>query len=844
MSTLSENPPNITTTTAMVSNSRNQRNKGQKQKRSKKRSFGSRNKDNSDDSDSDNARKPSAKSNDKDKDIQCYYCCKYGHKAPDCKLRERAQKIRKVNPKRTSTNEAAANTAITETVNEFAIVDASIWACYTNAPKVNYSDSSFQKAWHLDSGATDVLYAPAIGTNLLSVSKLTDKGCEVQFSKNGQVTIVNHNDKSIATAYRKNGMYEVEVSTCFLTRKSTKKVQKRKPKSLSLDHWHHRLGHLNYSDIRKLMNMATGIRISPEIDNKDLKFCTLCLEGKMHCRYNKQSLTRASRKLELIHSDLCGPFPTNSVSGSRYFIIFVDDATRYTWVYFLKTKSSEEVLRAFQQFKALIEKEVETSICRFRCDNGTREYSNRLFKDFLSTDGIRFEPSAPYTQSQNSVSERAIRIIVEKARSMLVHTRLSEGFWEEAVRIAVYLKNRSPTKAVDSITPSEAWTGQKPQFEHLRPFGCDAYAFVYLDLRTKWNLKAKICTFLGYIENTITQYRVWNGHRIVVVAATNLRFEEQSYRHRDSKLDLKPINWAEIRYFPVQQDVPEERTEDLSSINQPLESGTVSTTVEPTQQITQSDPPIETHPQTEIRRSTREKRPSFKLQSIFSARIQALSEPTSYREAVKHPYQWQWQKAMKEEFEALDRNKTWDLVDEDTALKSGKRVIGCKWVYKLKRNANGSRRFKARLVIRGFEQKYGIDYIETFAPVAKFVTVRMLFAMAAKYNWEIEQMDVITAFLNPALQEEVYMELPEGYTIPEGHTIPCSSGGKTICRLRKCLYGLKQAPRAWYSDIDAYLSSIGFTRSEEDYNLYISKQVLLLLFVDDILLFSPKKESI
>jgi Reverse transcriptase (RNA-dependent DNA polymerase) len=105
-------------------------------------------------------------------------------------------------------------------------------------------------------------------------------------------------------------------------------------------------------------------------------------------------------------------------------------------------------------------------------------------------------------------------------------------------------------------------------------------------------------------------------------------------------------------------------------------------------------------------------------------------------------------------------------------------------------------------------------------------------------------MDVVTAFLNPALQEEVYMELPEGYTIPEGHTIPRSSGGKTICRLRKCLYGLKQAPRAWYSDIDAYLSSIGFTRSEEDYNLYISKQVLLLLFVDDILLFSPKKESI
>lgn len=570
----------------------------------------------------------------------------------------------------------------------------------------------------------------------------------------------------------------------------------------------------------------------------------------MDCQYNKQSSLRASKKLELIHSDLCGPFPTNSVSGSRYFIIFVDDATRFTWVYFLRTKSSEEVLRVFEQFKALVEKEADASIRRFQCDNGTGEYSNRLFTDFLLTDGILFQPSAPYTQNQNGVSERAIRTIIEKARTILVNARLSEGFWEEAVRTAVYLKNRSPTKAVDSITPLEAWTGQKPELNHLRPFGCDSYAFIHPDLRTKWNPKVKSCTFLGYIENTTAQYRVWNGHRIVVVAASNLRFNEQSFKNRDSKLDLKPIDWAELRYFPVQQDVLEERTEDLPSTDQPLASGTVSTTVEPTLKIselplytTESTPPIDTHLQVRIRRSTREKRPSFKLRSAFSARIQALIEPISYREAIKHPYSKQWNKAMKEECEALDYNKTWDLVDEDTALTSGKKVIGCKWVYKLKRNADGSRRFKARLVIRGFEQEYGIDFTETFAPVAKFVTVRILFALAAKYDWEIEQMDVVTAFLNPKLQEEVFMELPEGYAIPDSHILPRTSGG-LICRLRKCLYGLKQAPRAWYTDIDAYLSSIAFTRSEEDHNLYISKHTILLLFVDDILLFSPNVEAI
>jgi len=318
---------------------------------------------------------------------------------------------------------------------------------------------------------------------------------------------------------------------------------------------------------------------------------------------------------------------------------------------------------------------------------------------------------------------------------MLLNAKLSEGFWEEAVRTAVYLKNRSPTKAVESITPSQAWTGQEPELDHLRPFGCDVYVAIHPDLRTKWKPKAKSCTFLGYIENTTQQYRVWNGHRIVVAARSNSSFDEQSYRNKDSKQDLKPFNWADIRHFPVKQDVPEDRMEEPTSIDQQA-----STTVEPTSQTDsslvadQSDPPIETHLQVEIRRSTREKRPSFKLRSAFSARIRTIYEPISYREAVKHPYSRQWEKAMKEEFEALDRNKTWDLVDEDTALKSGKRVIGCKWVYKLKRNADGSRRFKARLVIRGFEQEYGIDYTETFAPVAKFVTVYILFALAIKYN--------------------------------------------------------------------------------------------------------------
>jgi len=196
---------------------------------------------------------------------------------------------------------------------------------------------------------------------------------------------------------------------------------------------------------------------------------------------------------------------------------------------------------------------------------------------------------------------------------------------------------------------------------------------------------------------------------------------------------------------------------------------------------------------------------------------------------------------MKEEKDSLDENKTWDLVDEASILKSGKRIIGCKWVYRLKRNADGSRRFKARLVIKGNEQEYGIDFEETFAPVAKFSTIHLLLALAAQFDWEIEQMDAVTAFLNPPLLEEVYMRQPEGFEV----TGPNSE--RLVCRLRKCLYGLKQAPRAWYQEVDAYFTkTLGLTRSKEDSNLYISVKanIIVLLWVDDFLVFSPCKEAI
>jgi hypothetical protein len=169
-------------------------------------------------------------------------------------------------------------------------------------------------------------------------------------------------------------------------------------------------------------------------------------------------------------------------------------------------------------------------------------------------------------------------------------------------------------------------------------------------------------------------------------------------------------------------------------------------------------------------------------------------------------------------------------------LPKGRKAVKCRWVYKLKRDTHGNiNRYKARLVAKGFTQKEGIDYHETFAPVAKMTTVRALLSLAAANDWEIHQMDVNTAFLYGDLAEEIYMEQPEGF-----------ENGTGVCRLRKSLYGLKQAPKVWNGKLDSFLKRLGFQRSPEDHCLYwhSERNVVILVYVDDILICTPNADEL
>ena len=203
-----------------------------------------------------------------------------------------------------------------------------------------------------------------------------------------------------------------------------------------------------------------------------------------------------------------------------------------------------------------------------------------------------------------------------------------------------------------------------------------------------------------------------------------------------------------------------------------------------------------------------------------------VTEPSSFEEAVEDPT---WVDVTVEEYDSIVRNSAWEIFPRP----EGKLVVGSRWIYKVKQDDNGSiEKYKAIFVAWGFSQIKGIDYEETFAPVARYSSIRTILALSAQMGWHIHQMDVKTVFLNGIIEEEVYNEQPEGFEI--------FSNKSHVCRLKRALYGLKQAPRAWYTRIDSYFTGLGFTKSEEDENLYQivveGKLLIIVLYVDDLML--------
>ena len=583
--------------------------------------------------------------------------------------------------------------------------------------------------------------------------------------------------------------------------------------------WHYRLAHAAISTITKI----PGINVT---DTKHNSHCDACLRAKFTKLPFNQILYTANQKLLIIHSDLCGPFVT-SLGKSAYYITFTDDFTRFVWVYTIPNKEASTIKSVFLQWKNKVELESGHKVKIVRTDGGG-EYKKELTTYFESM-GIQHELTSPYTPQSNGTAERLNRTLNEMVRAMLFQANMPETFWAEAVQQAVRIKNILPSSALENYkTPYEAYYGHSPSYKELKPFGCTLYAGVPKERRPKFSKlhpRANRGCYIATISNSGV-YKYWDFTRRTFDTTHNAVFFEDDYPSKDDFETVPTVPANLPAKSPVFETVP------TVSANLPVKTPVIQDSIE-----VQRPPATQSYLAKVFKAFSRRGRPlsASKRHPLtpMSVLIETI-EPSTYKEAVNHPDASKWRQAMEDELQSIEHNKTWILCE----LPRGRKCIGSKWVFKVKKDGKGNiMRYKARLVAKGYSQLAGIDYDETYAPVVRIESARVLLAIAAFYGLHILQIDAKTAFLNGDSDLELYLEQPEGFVDQRYPT--------RVLRLRKSLYGLKQAPRIWYLLLYKYITLLGFKVLETDPSIYISdsKDVILAVYVDDILIFGKTKRS-
>ena len=460
----------------------------------------------------------------------------------------------------------------------------------------------------------------------------------------------------------------------------------------------------------------------------------------------------------------------------------------------------------------MVENETGLKIKRVRSDNGG-EYKDNRFREFYVNNGIKMEKTVPMTPQQNGVVERMNRTLNERARSMRIHAGLPKMFWAEAVNTAAYLINRGPSIPLDGKISEEVWSGKEVNLSHLRVFGCISYVHIDSTERSKLDAKSNKCVFVGYGGEEFG-YRFWDYENRKIIRSRDVIFNENvMYKDRSIAESSSSSTEAETKEFV--------EFEEISGND-----------VQISPEAVQEEPGTPA-----LRRSSRIPKPIQRYSpSLHYLLLSDNGEPECYDQAMQVEDSVKWESAMKDEMDSLMSNQTWELAE----LPPGKKALHNKWVYRIKEEHDGNKRYKARLVVKGFQKKEGVDYNEIFSPFVKLTTIRLVLKIVAAENLHLEQLDVKTAFLHGDLEEELYMRQPEGFIKEDRKNL--------VCRLKKSLYGLKQAPRQWYKKFDSFMSSHSFTRCQADHCCYFKKIennfIILLLYVDDMLVAGSNMQEI
>ncbi|GJS88552.1 retrovirus-related pol polyprotein from transposon TNT 1-94 [Tanacetum coccineum] len=612
-----------------------------------------------------------------------------------------------------------------------------------------------------------VYYVEGLNHNLFSVGQFCDADLEVAFRKS-TCFVRDLQGNDLLTGNRGTDLYTISLQE---TTSSTPICLMAKASPTQAWLWHQRLSHLNFDYINLLSKKDVVIGL-PKLKYVKDQLCSSCEVSKAkRSSFKSKTVPSSKGRLNLLHMDLCGPMRVASINGKKYILVIVDDYSRYTWTLFLRSK--DETPKVLKDFLTMIQRNLQALVISVRTDRGT-EFLNKTLNAFFKEEGIEHQTSTPRTPEQNGVVERRNRTLVEAARTMLSASKLPLFFWAEAIATACYTQNRSIIIPTHEKTAYHIINDRKPLIKHLHIFSCTCYLTKDGENLDKMKEKGDPCILVGYSTQS-KGYHVYNKRTRLIVESIHLRFDEIKEMSETSVANDTSGLELDLLFGPLYDEFFNDGTSRVNKSSSPTDN-------------------------------------SAPQDTIPSTNIHPTSEPSTPTNVYAE--------------ENIDNQA------EFTNPFCTPNIIKLKWLWKNKKDENQTViRNKARLVAKGYAQEEGIDFEESFAPVARLEAVRIFVAYVAHKSFPIFQMDVKTAFLNGPLKEEVYVAQPDGFVDPDHPD--------KVYRLRKALYGLKQAPRAWYDELSKFLISKGFTKGIIDPTIFMIKYgediLLVQIYIDDII---------
>ncbi|GFW82270.1 retrovirus-related Pol polyprotein from transposon TNT 1-94 [Trichonephila clavipes] len=605
---------------------------------------------------------------------------------------------------------------------------------------------------------TDVLFNPKLRRNLLSGSRLESKGAHFVGTK-GKINVFNKDWIKLFSATRHENLYFFKPDH-YVTPKS-KEISffsdvTAKTKNGSIEIWHQRFCHVN-NDYFVKTSKNNSVKGLPRLTDNGKTHCIPCklaIYKSKRVSFKKTGAVRSKRPLELLHMDLCGPMPTESQGGNKYFLSIIDDYSRKVTVFPIRNKS--DVFPTFIRFHKRAERFLSKKVIAVRTDGGL-EFCNKDMDNFLTKLGIKHEVTNSYTPEMNGVAERFNLTALDGIKTLLKSSEVPHKFWGEALLCFTYAWNRICHKDSNK-TPFEKYSGRKPSVLHLKPFGCLAYAGVSKQIRKKFDMRAKMGIMMGYAQRT-KGYRIWLINENKLVETINVRFDENkrgiNFRQKvNSNLGYN-LNLPD--YYDDEDD--SDRVKD--SLTSRLVSKTSTETPSTSEKPGVSSDNHSLIPCTEVKwirnigrkvtgsnvyysiegeatrlksfneieryckRRNIEYDPSlfnFRKDNTESQGFSDLSEqqealmvevtiPNCYKQAIRSRDASKWHDAMDKEINVMKERKGWDLVDHPDNIK----ILENRWVYTIKYDENNKIvKYKARLVARGNTQLRGESFDEVF----------------------------------------------------------------------------------------------------------------------------------